>query len=152
MPALGACLSNPRNLLIGVGAAAAAYLLLGGGGKKGGGGAKDELQAGTQNVDREDRTYTAEKLQRMFDKLLPKQRKEVTREEWMKHTDLKKSFWILLGGALFEVADFHEMHPGGSEIYEEFAAPKDATPSYLSIGHSDRALKELAGLYVGHLV
>eukprot|EP01062_Namystynia_karyoxenos_P058496 TRINITY_DN50021_c0_g1_i1.p1 TRINITY_DN50021_c0_g1~~TRINITY_DN50021_c0_g1_i1.p1 ORF type:complete len:183 (+),score=69.96 TRINITY_DN50021_c0_g1_i1:80-550(+) len=155
MPAIGECLSDPKRLVVAAAAAAGAlYWLLSGsdaGKPKANSDGQNALQGSTVNEDRPDRTYTEAKFQRMMAGLLTKERKSVTKEEWAKHTDIDKSLWILVGGMLFEVATFHEMHPGGTQIYLELKCPVDATQSYLAIGHSDRALKEMAALYVGHL-
>eukprot|EP01065_Artemidia_motanka_P002342 TRINITY_DN1110_c2_g1_i2.p3 TRINITY_DN1110_c2_g1~~TRINITY_DN1110_c2_g1_i2.p3 ORF type:complete len:184 (+),score=67.94 TRINITY_DN1110_c2_g1_i2:72-554(+) len=158
MPAAGSCFSDPKVWVLGAGAVAAVlYTLSAGQGPKSGGaggdGKGDALLDGTDNKDKPDRTYTAEKLQRMLSGLLPPpaERPKKTKAEWEKHQDMSASYWVCIGGCLFEVAQFQDIHPGGTEIYYEYKYPKDATQGFLAIGHSDRALKELSTLFVGQL-
>ncbi|KAM0071069.1 putative cytochrome b5-like heme/steroid binding domain, cytochrome b5, heme-binding protein [Helianthus debilis subsp. tardiflorus] len=53
--------------------------------------------------------------------------------------------WVIISGKVYNVTQFMEEHPGGSEVILA-ATGKDATEDFEDTGHSDEA-KELMGKY-----
>ncbi|XP_052859667.1 cytochrome b5-like [Anopheles cruzii] len=59
--------------------------------------------------------------------------------------------WIVVSDIVYDVTDYMENHPGGSELITEWAG-KDGTKDFDDFGHSSDAMKELKTLQIGVLV
>ena len=66
-----------------------------------------------------------------------------------KHTS-EKDAWLIIEDKVYNVTDYLNEHPGGSEILMDVAG-QDASDMFESIGHSNDARKHLEKLLVGDL-
>ncbi|KAL0116998.1 hypothetical protein PUN28_010100 [Cardiocondyla obscurior] len=58
--------------------------------------------------------------------------------------------WIVIHDKVYDVTDYMQQHPGGSELIEEYAG-KDATDGFDDFGHSSDATKILKKYLIGDL-
>jgi len=65
------------------------------------------------------------------------------------HADIS-SCWIVIKDKVYDLTNFLDEHPGGSEIMLEHAG-MDATTVFQDIGHSAEAQKILSKYYIGEL-
>uniref|UniRef100_A0A182RW11 Cytochrome b5 heme-binding domain-containing protein n=1 Tax=Anopheles funestus TaxID=62324 RepID=A0A182RW11_ANOFN len=59
--------------------------------------------------------------------------------------------WIVIRDSVYDVTQYMEDHPGGSELIAEWAG-KDGTKDFDDFGHSSDALRLLKTLQIGVLV
>lgn len=59
--------------------------------------------------------------------------------------------WIVVRDHVYDVTEFLQLHPGGSEIIMEHAG-LDATFAFRGVGHSTEALDEMEQYLIGELV
>jgi cytochrome b5 len=70
---------------------------------------------------------------------------------------MRTDCWIILGDAsngearVYDVTDYLEEHPGGSEVILEFAG-RDAHDLFEDIGHSTEARNQLHRYQIGVLI
>ena len=57
---------------------------------------------------------------------------------------------LIINGKIYDVTDFLEQHPGGSEIIKQYHK-KDATQDFIKVGHSNEAIKMLDKYQIGIL-
>lgn len=57
---------------------------------------------------------------------------------------------VIINNIVYDVTDFSQDHPGGSDILLEFCG-RDATMEFEALGHSTQALAMMAPLRVGVL-
>ena len=75
--------------------------------------------------------------------------KTFTTSDVEKHQD-EKDAWLIIDDKVYNITDYLNDHPGGSEILMDVAG-KDASDMFESIGHSNDARKQLEKLLVGDL-
>ena len=75
--------------------------------------------------------------------------REVSLAEVAVHTS-EDDAWVIIEGLVYDVSEWHEDHPGGSEILLELAG-KDATALFAAVQHSPDAIAERARFLVGRL-
>ena len=61
------------------------------------------------------------------------------------------STWIVLHDMIYDVTNYKNKHPGGTELIEEYAG-QDATSAFDDFGHSSDAKRILKDLLVGEIV
>lgn len=61
-----------------------------------------------------------------------------------------KEIWIVFKDSVYDVTNYIDIHPGGSELIHEHAG-KDCTKDFLDSGHSEDAFKDMKGLKIGRL-
>ena len=66
----------------------------------------------------------------------------------LKEHNSKKSFYILIGGKVYDATKFLDEHPGGDEVLLHEAG-QDATDAFEDVGHSDEARALLPAMLVG---
>lgn len=59
--------------------------------------------------------------------------------------------WIVIYDMVYDVTDYKDKHPGGTELIEEYAG-QDATRGFDEFGHSTDAKRILKNYLVGELV
>lgn len=64
---------------------------------------------------------------------------------------ISKETWIVVKDSVYDVTNYMENHPGGSELISEHAG-KDCTKDFVDFGHSSDALKILKTLKIGEIV
>ena len=66
----------------------------------------------------------------------------VSLEEVQQHlTEDGGGVWVIIDGLVYDVTEWHEDHPGGSEILLELAG-KDATKLFAAVQHSPDAIEQ----------
>ncbi|XP_059620413.1 cytochrome b5-like [Phlebotomus argentipes] len=75
--------------------------------------------------------------------------KKFTLAEVAEHND-KKSLWIVINKAVYDVTKFQSEHPGGEEILRDMAG-KDATEEFEDVGHSADARSIMKKYKIGEL-
>src|SRR6218665_3670505 len=75
--------------------------------------------------------------------------KTFTLEEVAKHNE-KKSVWIVIHDAVYDVTPFLDEHPGGEEVLIEQAG-KDSTEAFEDVGHSTDARDMMTKYKIGEL-
>jgi len=76
--------------------------------------------------------------------------RKITATELAKH-NTESSCWIAHQGVVYDATKWLPDHPGGAAQILDVAG-RDATREFNDVGHSDTALKTLAGLAIGRLV
>jgi cytochrome b involved in lipid metabolism len=77
--------------------------------------------------------------------------RNVTRRELFDHGNSKEStVWISVFGLVFDISDFQDEHPGGSERLLKYVG-KDATTEFDEFSHSAHAYERMLGMIVGVL-
>eukprot|EP00057_Strongylocentrotus_purpuratus_P030151 XP_780845.1 PREDICTED: cytochrome b5 isoform X1 [Strongylocentrotus purpuratus] len=76
--------------------------------------------------------------------------KQFSMKEVALHSD-HHSCWLVIKDFVYDVTSFVSEHPGGWEMIMERAGT-DATNPFEGKGHSDDALKLLAGFKIGQLI
>lgn len=75
--------------------------------------------------------------------------KKISLEELKTHNS-KESAWISIEGAVYDVTNFHKVHPGGSKLLQNYFG-KEATEIF-NYFHSDTLLKhKYEKLKIGYL-
>ena len=76
---------------------------------------------------------------------------EVSLAEVQQHlTEDDGGVWVIIDGLVYDVTEWHEDHPGGSEILLELAG-KDATKLFAAVQHSPDAIEQRKSFVVGRL-
>ncbi|KAJ8675460.1 hypothetical protein QAD02_011246 [Eretmocerus hayati] len=77
-------------------------------------------------------------------------RKQYTKEEVAKNNGSgeDKKTWIIISGTVYDVTDYLEQHPGGSDLINEHAGG-DATAGFEDYSHSSDAKKTLKKYEIG---
>ena len=70
-----------------------------------------------------------------------------TLEEIDSHKE-EKNCWVVIDNKVYDVSEYLEDHPGGSDVLFEYAG-QDATEMFEDIGHSTSARKALEKLKIG---
>lgn len=70
-----------------------------------------------------------------------------TAEDLSKHA-ANDDLWLLIGGKVYDVTEYLDEHPGGSEILLD-CANIDSTSAFEDVGHSQDAKDVLEDLYIG---
>ncbi|KAJ8918482.1 hypothetical protein NQ315_008179 [Exocentrus adspersus] len=73
----------------------------------------------------------------------------ITLEEVSWH-DHAKDCWIVVYDRVYDVTEFLEEHPGGSDILLEYAG-REASVAFRGSGHSAQALRALDRFFIGEL-
>ncbi|RZC38028.1 cytochrome b5 [Asbolus verrucosus] len=81
-------------------------------------------------------------------KLSPEER-VVTLDEVSWH-DSPGDCWIIIYDRIYDITDFLDEHPGGSDILLEYAG-RDASVAFRGSGHSAQALRALDRFTIGEL-
>ncbi|XP_078367412.1 cytochrome b5-like isoform X2 [Oculina patagonica] len=81
--------------------------------------------------------------------IIPSKPRVFSLEEVSYHTDIS-SCWIVIKDRVYDLTNFLNEHPGGSEIMLEHAG-MDATTVFQDIGHSVEAQRILSKYYIGEL-
>lgn len=77
--------------------------------------------------------------------------REVSLAEVQQHlTEDDGGVWVIIDGLVYDVTEWHEDHPGGSEILLELAG-KDATKLFAAVQHSPDAIEQRKSFVVGRL-
>ncbi|CAH0561032.1 unnamed protein product [Brassicogethes aeneus] len=83
---------------------------------------------------------------------LYKEVKQLTLEEVKKHDGvMEKTVWVVIRDIVYDVTEYMEDHPGGSDLILEHAG-KDGTKDFENTGHSNDAKKELKKYKIGEII
>ncbi|XP_018574979.1 cytochrome b5-like [Anoplophora glabripennis] len=75
--------------------------------------------------------------------------KTITLEEVSWH-DHARDCWIIIYDRVYDITDFLEEHPGGSDILLEYAG-REASVAFRGSGHSAQAIRALDKFCIGEL-
>ncbi|KAF7683082.1 Cytochrome b5 [Astathelohania contejeani] len=64
--------------------------------------------------------------------------------------EIKKNKYIVINKKVYDIQEFLDKHPGGSEVLIENLGT-DATEIFEAIGHSPKAREEMEKYYIGEL-
>ncbi|KAF5294072.1 hypothetical protein FQA39_LY13546 [Lamprigera yunnana] len=92
---------------------------------------------------------TADVLSGPFDECVNHDKCIFSLQEVSHHDDVTDC-WVIIYDRVYDVTDFLNQHPGGSEVLLEHAG-RDASYAFRSTGHSKAALYALNGFYIGDL-
>ncbi|CAG9833579.1 unnamed protein product [Diabrotica balteata] len=73
----------------------------------------------------------------------------ITLEEVSRH-DTDKDCWVVIYDRVYDITEFLDEHPGGSELLLEYAG-REASGAFRGSGHSDAAIKLLDKYFIGEL-
>ncbi|XP_072393355.1 cytochrome b5-like [Diabrotica undecimpunctata] len=73
----------------------------------------------------------------------------ITLEEVSRH-DTDKDCWVVIYDRVYDITEFLDKHPGGSELLLEYAG-REASGAFRGSGHSDAAIKLLDKYFIGEL-
>ena len=77
----------------------------------------------------------------------PPPRGEIDPSELALRNDPAQSMWMAIGGRVYDLTRFAEIHPGGEKLIQSFAG-MDATSTYRLVEHDrDAAIEELLALF-----
>jgi cytochrome b involved in lipid metabolism len=72
---------------------------------------------------------------------------EIDASELALHNDPAQSMWMAIGGRVYDVTRFADIHPGGEKLIQSFAG-MDATSSYRLVEHHrDAVIEELLAVF-----
>ncbi|XP_028132772.1 cytochrome b5 [Diabrotica virgifera virgifera] len=73
----------------------------------------------------------------------------ITLEEVSRH-DTDKDCWVVIYDRVYDITEFLDEHPGGSEVLLEYAG-REASAAFRGSGHSNVAIKLLNKYCIGEL-